>query len=112
MLFKERIDTGRIYIINVDNCNKYSPWLDTIQMSNLCQEVLTPVIPVNDYNDPDGEIGICILAALNWLEITSDHDLERSCDIAVRTLDEVIDYQDYFCKAAENFIGRFGSGRE
>lgn len=103
LLIKERIETGRIYIINVDNANEFSPWVETVQMSNLCQEVLHAVSAIKDYNDTEGEIGICILAALNWLEINNDTEFEKVCDIVVRLLDEIIDYQDYFCPAAENF---------
>lgn len=102
-LVKERIETGRIYIINVDNANDFSPWLDTVQMSNLCQEVIHPTIPIQFLEDPDGEMGICILAAVNMLEIKNDVELEDVCDIIVRALEEVIDYQEYFCPAASNF---------
>jgi ribonucleoside-diphosphate reductase alpha chain len=103
LITKERIETGRIYIINVDNVNSHSSWLDTVQMSNLCQEVTHPVIPLKSLEDKDAEIGICILAAINWLEISSDNEFEKVCDITVRMLDEIIDYQDYFCPAAKNF---------
>lgn len=103
LITKERIETGRIYIINVDNANSHSSWLDTVQMHNLCAEVIHPVIPLKSLEDKDAEIGICILAAINWLEIASDHEFEKVCDITVRMLDEIIDYQEYFCPAAENF---------
>ena len=103
LITKERIETGRIYIINVDNVNGHSSWLDTVQMHNLCAEVVQPVISLKSLEDKDAEIGICILAAINWLEIASDNEFEKVCDIAVRMLDEVIDYQEYFCTAAKNF---------
>lgn len=38
-LAKERVETGRIYIQNIDNANTHSAFLDKINMSNLC---LTP----------------------------------------------------------------------
>lgn len=100
---KESIETGRIYVINVDNCNLYSPWIDTVQMHNLCAEFIAPVIAPKSLEDKDSEMGICILAAINWLEINSDSEFEKVCDICVRVLDEVIDYQEYFCPAAFNF---------
>lgn len=103
LITKERIETGRIYIINVDNVNSHSAWLDVVQFSNLCQEVTHPTIPLKSLEDKDAEIGICILAAINWLEIASDNEFEKVCDITVRMLDEVIDYQEYFCFAAKNF---------
>ena len=103
LITKERIETGRIYIINVDNANSHSSWLDTVQMHNLCAEVIHPVVPLKSLEDKNAEIGICILAAINWLEIASDTEFEKVCDITVRMLDEIIDYQEYFCPAAENF---------
>lgn len=68
-----------------------------------CLEVCQPVKPLKNINDPDGEIGICVLSAINVLEIHSDAELEKTCDIIVRGLDEQIDYQNYFAPAAENF---------
>jgi ribonucleoside-diphosphate reductase alpha chain len=103
LIVKERVETGRIYILNVDTANEHSAWLDKITMSNLCTEVIQPTIPLTDFNDPDAEIGMCILSAINMLEIKDWKDLEKICDLAVRFLDEVIDVQYYFNKAAENF---------
>jgi len=103
LIVKERVETGRIYILNVDTANEHSAWLDKITMSNLCTEVIQPTIPLTDFNDPDAEIGMCILSAINMLEIKDWKDLEKVCDLAVRFLDEVIDVQYYFNKAAENF---------
>lgn len=68
-----------------------------------CQEVLQAIEPIKYVGDPDGEIGVCTLSAINWLEITSDADFEKTCDIVVRMLDEILDIQDYFCPAARNF---------
>lgn len=98
---KERLETGRIYLINIDNANN-GPWIDTVRMSNLCQEVLHPTIPLKHIDDADAEIGICVLSAVNVLETKLD-EFESVCDIIVRILDEVIDLQEYPIKAAENF---------
>jgi len=103
LIIKERVETGRIYILNVDTANEHTPWLDKVTMSNLCTEVLHPTIPLKDYHDSDGEIGMCILSAINMLEIKDWKDLEKTCDLAVRFLEEIIDIQYYFNKAAENF---------
>mgnify|MGYP003543452322 CR=1 FL=1 len=102
-LVKERLETGRIYILNVDNVNTYGSWNDKVNMTNLCVEVTQAVEPLKDINDPDSEIGICVLSAINWMEITSDEDMERVCDLVVRMLDEIINIQDYFDTAARNF---------
>lgn len=103
LFIKERTETGRLYVMNIDHCNEHTPFLERVTMSNLCQEVLHPTKPIQHIDDPEGEIGICVLSAINVLEIKDDADLENTCDIIVRMLDELIDYQNYFTKAAENF---------
>lgn len=103
LIVKERVETGRIYILNVDTANDHGAWLDKVTMSNLCTEVIHPTIPLTDFHDADAEIGMCILSAINMLEIRDWKDLEKTCDLAVRFLEEIIDVQDYFNKAAENF---------
>ena len=35
-LLKERAETGRIYIMNIDHCNSHSSFKDKVEMSNLC----------------------------------------------------------------------------
>jgi ribonucleoside-diphosphate reductase alpha chain len=100
---KERIETGRIYALFVDHVNTHGSWTEHVDTTNLCCEVVHPLIPIYDVNDPNGEIGVCILAAVNWLEIKDDADMETACEIVVRMLDALIDHQDYFVPAAENF---------
>ena len=103
IIVKERVETGRIYILNVDHANNHGAWIDKVTMSNLCTEVIHPTIPLNDYHDKQAEIGMCILSAVNMLEIKNWQDLEKTCDLIVRFLDEIIEIQDYFNTAAENF---------
>ena len=99
-LLKERAETGRIYIMNIDHCNTHSSFKDIITMSNLCQEITLPTKPLQ-HIDGDGEIALCILSAIN-LGILKDFDeLESLCDLSVRSLDEIIDHQEYPVKAAE-----------
>ena len=106
-LLKERAETGRIYIMNIDHCNSHSSFVDQITMSNLCVEITLPTIPLQHIdNDGPQEIATCILSALNVGKIKSDEELEELCDLAVRGLEELIDYQDYPVKAAENFTKR------
>jgi len=45
-LLKERAETGRIYIMNIDHCNSHSSFKDQITMSNLCQEICLPTVPI------------------------------------------------------------------
>ena len=57
---RERLETGRIYSMNIDNCNENGSWDIPVHMSNLCQEIIHPTVPIHSIDDPDGEIGICI----------------------------------------------------
>ena len=100
---RERLETGRIYSMNIDNANDHGSWSIPCYMSNLCQEIIHPTKPIQSIDDKEGEIGICILSAINLLELSGDEDIEKACRMAVRTLDSVIDYQDYPIAAGENF---------
>ena len=98
-MLKERAETGRIYIMNIDHSNSHSSFLDKVNMSNLCQEITLPTDPIQ-HIDGDGEIALCILSALN-VGIIKDDEFEDICDLAVRGLDELIDYQEYPVSAAQ-----------
>lgn len=100
---RERLETGRIYSMNIDTANEHGSWDIPCYMSNLCQEIIHPTRPIKSIDDPEGEIGICILSALNLLELSNEKDIEEACRIAVKTLDSVIDYQDYPVLAGETF---------
>ena len=99
-ILKERAETGRIYIMNIDHCNTHSSFKDRITMSNLCQEITLPTTPIQ-HIDGEGEIALCILSAINVGKINKRDELESLCDLAVRSLDEVIDHQKYPINAAE-----------
>ena len=100
-LLKERAETGRLYIMNIDHCNSHSSFDDKVNMSNLCQEITLPTEPIDHIDDSKGEIALCILSAINVGKINKLDDLEELCDLAVRGLEELIDYQDYPVEAAE-----------
>ena len=100
---RERLETGRIYSMNIDHANEHGSWNIPCYMSNLCQEIIHPTVPIESINDPKGEIGICILSALNLLELNNEKDIELACRIAVQTLDSVIEYQEYPILAGETF---------
>ena len=99
-LCKERAETGRLYIMNIDHCNSHSSFQDKVSMSNLCQEITLPTTPL-EHIDGDGEIALCILSAINVGKINKLDELEDLCDLAVRGLEELIDYQEYPVNAAE-----------
>ena len=98
-LLKERAETGRIYIMNIDHSNTHSSFKDKVNMSNLCQEITLPTDPI-DHIDGEGEIALCILSAIN-VGIVKEDEMESLCDLAVRGLEELIDFQEYPVKAAE-----------
>jgi ribonucleoside-diphosphate reductase alpha chain len=100
-LLKERAETGRLYIMNIDHCNDHSSFKDKINMSNLCQEITLPTDPINHIDDDGGEIALCILSAINIGKLKKLDELEELCDLAVRGLEELIDYQGYPVLAAE-----------
>ena len=99
-LLKERAETGRLYLMNIDHCNSHSSFTDKVEMSNLCQEITLPTKPIQHIDDKTGEIALCILSAINVGKIRDLSDLEVLCDLAVRSLDELIDFQQYPVNAA------------
>jgi len=103
LICKERLETGRIYIQHIDHVNEHGSWQESVKTLNLCLEVSQPLIPLKSLDDENGEIGICILSAINMLEINTDTELQKTCDLTVRFLDEIIDIQEYFSPAAKNF---------
>ena len=101
---EERKNTGRIYLQNVDNANDHGaflPELAPIRQSNLCAEIDLPTKPLKDLNDPEGEISLCTLSAINWGNIRTPADFERVCRLAVRGLDALLSYQNYPILAAQ-----------
>lgn len=102
-LLKERKDTGRIYVMNVDHANEhgaFDPEVAPIRMSNLCVEINLPTKPLQSYDDEAGEISLCTLSAINWGLINDPSEFEKYCTLAVRGLDELLDYQEYPVAAA------------
>lgn len=105
LLMQERASTGRIYIQNVDHCNTHSPFdskVAPIRQSNLCLEIALPTKPLEHIMDEEGEIALCTLSALNLGAIEELDELEDLAELTVRALDNLLDYQDYPIKAAEN----------
>lgn len=99
---RERLETGRIYIMNIDHVNEHGAFEDSCKMTNLCVEITHPTVPLNSLEDENAEIGVCVLSAINMVE-TKKEEYPEVCDVIVRLLDELIDYQDYVVNAAKNF---------
>ncbi|SMM98821.1 Ribonucleotide reductase of class Ia (aerobic), alpha subunit [uncultured Candidatus Thioglobus sp.] len=101
---QERANTGRIYVQNVDHCNThgaFDPSVAPVRQSNLCMEITLPTKPLKSVQDPEGEIALCTLSAVNLGALESLDELEEITEIIVRALDALLDYQDYPIKAAE-----------
>ena len=104
MFMEERKNTGRIYLMNVDHANTHGAFdeeLAPIKQSNLCCEINLPTKPLEDFKDPEGEISLCTLSAINWGNIKTPADFEKPCTLAVRALDALLDYQKYPVIAAQ-----------
>lgn len=110
---QERIGTGRMYVMNVDNANTHSSFLDKIYMSNLCTEITLPTTPIqhiDDGDDTEGEIALCVLSAINVGKLSDLSELEQLCENTVRSLDFVVEHQDYPVEAAKKMLKRRSLG--
>ena len=102
---EERKNTGRIYLMNVDHANDHSSFkadVAPIKQSNLCCEINLPTKPLKSFEDPEGEIALCTLSAINWGLVRNPGDFEKPCALAVRGLDALLSYQNYPVEAARN----------
>lgn len=100
---KQRIETGRIYCLNMDHVQAHSAWKLPVHMTNLCVEIQHPVVPLKADSGEDAEIGTCILGAFNWLKITNAAQWSNACEMMLRTLWQIINHQEYFNEAARRF---------
>jgi ribonucleoside-diphosphate reductase alpha chain len=97
-ILKERTDTGRIYLVFIDNVINQGPFdtkLDPIYQSNLCQEILLPTKPFQRIEDETGRIALCTLGSINWGAFKSAQDMRKSCRVLVRSLSNLLSYQDF-----------------
>ena len=104
MFMEERKNTGRIYLMNVDHANTHGAFVEAVapvKQSNLCCEINLPTKPLDHLHDENGEISLCTLSAINWGNVKEPKDFEKMCDLAVRALDELLDYQNYPVLAAQ-----------
>jgi ribonucleoside-diphosphate reductase alpha chain len=97
-ILKERTDTGRIYLVFIDNVMKQGPFdpeYHTIYQSNLCCEILLPTKSFKRLDDSDGRIALCTLGSINWGAFRNPEDMRRACRILQRSLCNILDYQDF-----------------
>jgi ribonucleoside-diphosphate reductase alpha chain len=97
-ILKERTDTGRIYLVNIDNVINQGPFdtsVDPIYQSNLCQEILLPTKPFQRIEDPEGRIALCTLGSINWGAFRNPQEMRKACRVLVRSLSNLLQYQDF-----------------
>ena len=97
-LLKERTDTGRIYLVFIDNVmnqGPFDPEYHTIFQSNLCMEILLPTKPFQRLDDDEGRIALCTLGSINWGAFRNPEDMRRASRILIRSLNNILDYQDF-----------------
>ena len=97
-VLKERTDTGRIYLVFIDNVmnqGPFDPEYHTIYQSNLCCEILLPTVPFKRLDDDSGRIALCTLGSINWGAFRNPEDMRRACRILHRSLNNILDYQDF-----------------
>jgi ribonucleoside-diphosphate reductase alpha chain len=97
-ILKERTDTGRIYLVFIDNVmnqGPFDPEYHTIYQSNLCCEILLPTKSFKRLDDSDGRIALCTLGSINWGAFRNPEDMRRACRILHRSLNNILDYQDF-----------------
>jgi ribonucleoside-diphosphate reductase alpha chain len=82
-LLKERAETGRIYIMNIDHCNSHSSFMDKVEMSNLCVAGDTGItIKVTTTEEYDGQHS-------KYVKISKSYHQEL--DIEIRQLQDIIE---------------------
>ena len=97
-ILKERTDTGRIYLVNIDNVINQGPFdtsIDPIYQSNLCQEILLPTKPFQRIEDSQGRIALCTLGSQNWGAFNNPQQMRKSARVLVRSLSNLLSYQDF-----------------
>lgn len=97
-ILKERTDTGRIYIVNIDNVINQGPFdcsIEPIYQSNLCQEILLPTKPFQRLEDDQGRIALCTLGSINLGVFKNPQDMKKACRVLVRSLSNLLSYQDF-----------------
>jgi ribonucleoside-diphosphate reductase alpha chain len=97
-ILKERTDTGRIYMVNIDNViaqGSFDCKTDPVYQSNLCQEILLPTRPFQRLEDEAGRIALCTLGSINWGAFRNPQDMRKACRVLVRSLSNLLNYQDF-----------------
>lgn len=104
MLLKERGETGRIYLLNIDNVQNQGPFDSTIHpvyQSNLCQEIMQYTQPFETVDDTKGRIALCTLGSMNWGAFRHPEEMRRAIRLLQRMLHNLLQYQDFLTVQSE-----------
>ncbi len=99
----ERFENGIYYVINIDEINRYAPFLEPITQSNLCVEFIAPTKPVTSLQPDSPDIGICILSNINQGRVSKEK-LPHVTDVLVRTLNSIIHRQNHPTSQANAYV--------
>jgi ribonucleoside-diphosphate reductase alpha chain len=98
MVNKERSDTGRYYILNIDNVANQGPLnvlVHPIYQTNLCTEIMQHTRAFQTVDDPEGRIALCTLGSLNWGAVRNPEELRKPARVLHRALHNLLQYQDF-----------------
>lgn len=103
-LMKERSDTGRYYLLNIDNVMNQGPFdtkIHPIYQTNLCTEIMLHTRPFQTIDDPDGRIALCTLGSANWGKFRNPEEMRRPLRLLHRALHNLLQYQDFLSVHSE-----------
>lgn len=103
-LMKERSDTGRYYLLNIDNVANQGPFDATVHpiyQTNLCTEIMLHTRPFQTVEDPDGRIALCTLGSANWGKFRHPEEMRRPLRLLHRALHNLLQYQDFLSVHSE-----------
>lgn len=96
-------EVATLYMFNVDEVNRHTPFKETIYSSNLCLEIVQPTKPYKDIvdlytpenKDTSGEISLCALAGIMPSMIQTDDEYEEVAYYTLLMIDECIHMNRY-----------------
>ena len=103
-LLKERGDTGRYYLLNIDNVmnqGPLDPHVHPIYQTNLCTEIMQHTNAFKTVDDPVGRIALCTLGSLNWGSFRNPEEIKRPAVVLHRALHNLLQYQDFLSVHSE-----------
>lgn len=98
MLNKERSDTGRYYLLNIDNVANQGPLdpsVSPIYQTNLCTEIMQHTRSFQSLEDQGGRIALCTLGSVNVGAVRNPEEMRKPARVLLRCLHNLLQYQDF-----------------